>query len=65
MAEAPFAGATPVFLGDDLTDEAGFAAADDLGGFGVLVGPARMTAAAHRLAGPEAALRWLEASCPA
>jgi trehalose 6-phosphate phosphatase len=65
MGEAPFAGARPVFLGDDLTDEAGFAAAGELGGFGVLVGPARMTAATHRLAGPEAALRWLEASCPA
>ncbi len=62
MTEAPFAGATPIFLGDDLTDEEGFAAADQLGGFGVLVGPERATAARYRLAGPEAALAWLEAA---
>ena len=40
MAEPPFAGATPLFLGDDLTDESGFAVARDLGGYGVIVGPA-------------------------
>jgi trehalose-phosphatase len=38
MAEPPFAGARPVFVGDDLTDEHGFAAAVALGGHGVLVG---------------------------
>ena len=38
MECAPFAGATPVFVGDDITDEDGFRAACDLGGFGVLVG---------------------------
>ena len=32
-------------LGDDLTDEFGFAAAEALGGFGVLVGSPRVTAA--------------------
>ncbi len=61
MAEPPFVGAAPIFLGDDLTDEEGFAAAELLGGFGVLVGPARVTAARYRLADPEAALTWLEA----
>lgn len=60
MAEAPFAGATPVMLGDDLTDEHAFRAATRLGGFGVLVGPERPTAAAHRLDGVEAVLDWLE-----
>jgi trehalose 6-phosphate phosphatase len=62
MADPGFAGAVPIFLGDDLTDEAGFAAVAALGGFGVLVGPARATAARFRLADPEAALAWLEAA---
>lgn len=61
MAEAPFKGATPIFLGDDSTDEDGFAAARALGGFGVLVGAARPTGARYRLADVEAALAWLEA----
>lgn len=62
MAAAPFAGATPVFVGDDLTDEDGFAAAAALGGYGVLVGPRRDTAASYRLADVEKALAWLEAA---
>ena len=62
LARAPFAGATPVFLGDDLTDEDGFSAAERLGGYGVLVGPARPTAARLRLDDVDAALAWLEAA---
>ncbi len=61
MAEAPFVGATPVMVGDDLTDEAGFRAAEALGGFGVLVGPDRPTAARYRLENVEAVLDWLGA----
>lgn len=60
MAEPPFAGSVPVMVGDDLTDEHGFVAAQALGGFGVLVGPARRTAARHGLADVEAVLDWLE-----
>jgi trehalose 6-phosphate phosphatase len=60
MAEAPFAGAVPVMLGDDLTDEDGFRAAAELGGFGVLVGPPRETAARFGLADVDAVLGWLE-----
>jgi trehalose 6-phosphate phosphatase len=62
MAEAPFLGAVPIFVGDDLTDEDAFIAAAEYAGFGVLVGPARTTAAAARLPGPEAVLEWIEAS---
>jgi trehalose 6-phosphate phosphatase len=54
------AGYRPVFIGDDITDEAGFVAAADLGGAGILVGPPRPTAARYRLAGVEAVLDWLE-----
>lgn len=61
MAEPPFAGATPIMIGDDLTDEAGFKVARALGGFGVLVGAERETAARYGLADVEAVLTWLEA----
>jgi len=59
MAEAPFAGFTPVFVGDDLTDEHGFEAAAGLGGFGVIVGPRRPTAALYTLTDVAAALSWM------
>jgi len=62
MAQPPFAGARPVFVGDDATDEDGFAAAQALGGVGVGVGGARPTLARFRLVGVEAALDWLEAA---
>jgi trehalose 6-phosphate phosphatase len=61
MQEPPFAGAVPVMLGDDLTDEDGFLAAEALGGFGVLVGPVRSTAARYGLPDVEAVLAWLNA----
>lgn len=60
MAEAPFASATPIFVGDDLTDEHGFEAATALGGAGVLVGKPRPTRAASRLSEPAAVLRWID-----
>jgi len=62
MGEPPFAGTRPVFVGDDLTDEDAFRAAAALGGEGVLVGPARPTAARWRLEGVVAVTSWLEAA---
>jgi trehalose 6-phosphate phosphatase len=59
MAEPPFRGAVPVFIGDDLTDEAGFAAAAELGGWGVIVGSRRPTRARYGLADVDGALAWL------
>lgn len=59
MTEPPFTGARPLFVGDDLTDEHAFAAAAALGGAGILVGPARQTAAAWRLESVEAVTAWL------
>jgi trehalose 6-phosphate phosphatase len=61
MAEPLFAGAAPVFVGDDVTDEDGFRAAQALGGMGVGVG-AKPTSARFRLPGVDAALAWLEAA---
>ncbi|MBR0654652.1 trehalose-phosphatase [Plastoroseomonas arctica] len=59
MQRAGMAGTKPVFLGDDLTDEAGFEAARALGGTGILVGNPRPTAAAYRLDNPAAVRSWL------
>ncbi|HEX8624562.1 MAG TPA: trehalose-phosphatase [Allosphingosinicella sp.] len=62
MGEPPFAGARPVFVGDDLTDEDAFRASASLGGEGVLVGPDRPSAARWRLAGVSEVTAWLEAA---
>lgn len=51
LNEPPFSGRTPVFIGDDMTDEAGFAAVQRLGGMGVKVGEGD-SVAAFRLASP-------------
>lgn len=59
MERAPFSGHKPVFLGDDVTDEDGFAAVSDLGGHGVLVGPSRDSHAQFRLDDPDAVNTWL------
>jgi trehalose 6-phosphate phosphatase len=63
MAEAPFHGRRPVFVGDDLTDELGFAAVAGLGGWAVKVG-AGATHATYRLAGVDGVREWLAAAIP-
>lgn len=65
MQAPPFAGAVPLFVGDDVTDEDAFAVMESLGGKGVLVGPARATAAHRRLADVAAVMDWLESSLAA
>ncbi|UAK25219.1 trehalose-phosphatase [Sphingomonas nostoxanthinifaciens] len=57
-----FAGSTPFFCGDDVTDEDGFIAARALGGGGILIGDPRDTAASWRLPGVAALHRWLTTS---
>ena len=59
MQVPPFAGAMPVFIGDDITDEDGMKAARALGGFGILVGDREQTAALHRLSDTQAVHQWL------
>ena len=50
MEEPPFRGRVPVFVGDDLTDESGFAVVNARGGISVLVGDARTQRRALRIA---------------
>jgi trehalose 6-phosphate phosphatase len=58
LAEAPFQGRLPVFIGDDITDEDGFAAVNDVGGLSVKIGDGA-TVADCRLADPGDVVAWL------
>ncbi len=60
MTEVPFRGRTPVFVGDDVTDEDGFSAVNALGGHSILVGE-RASAARWRIASVGALGEWLAA----
>jgi trehalose 6-phosphate phosphatase len=61
LAVAPFAGRTPVFVGDDRTDETGFALVNTRGGIAIRVGSAEVaTQARFRLDDPAALRRVLE-----
>jgi trehalose 6-phosphate phosphatase len=64
LQEAPFTGRTPLFIGDDITDEVGFATVQRLGGLGIKVG-AGASVAWQRLADPSALRRELEAAIAA
>lgn len=64
LREPPFAGRKPVFVGDDVTDEDGFAVAAELGGYGIKVGPGP-TLASYRLDRAEDIVGWLQASLEA
>lgn len=58
MAEPPFKGRTPVFFGDDLTDEAGFSVVNQAGGMSVKVGPGE-TRAKWRLESVASVWQWI------
>jgi len=59
MCEAPFVGRQPVFVGDDITDESAFVLAKELGGYGVIVGHRRPTAATAMLPSVAELHAWL------
>ena len=59
MREDPFAGRIPVFVGDDVTDEDGFAAVNELGGYSIRVGDSVNTAARFTFANVSAVINWL------
>jgi trehalose 6-phosphate phosphatase len=59
MAHAPFAGRRPIFVGDDVTDEAAFAVVPEFDGMAISVG--RMVpGVAQRFEAPSDVRRWLE-----
>lgn len=58
MREAPFAGRLPVFVGDDQTDESGFAVVNQSGGISVKVGPG-VTCAQWRLSNVSGVHQWV------
>jgi trehalose 6-phosphate phosphatase len=59
MREAPFSDRTPVFIGDDRTDEDGFAAVNRLGGHSIRVGGEGASAARYRVESTTEVRAWL------
>lgn len=58
LKEPPFTGRTPVFVGDDLTDQEGLRAVEDQGGISIAVGT--RVNAQYRLADAAAVGEWLQ-----
>ena len=58
LAAPPFQGRCPVFIGDDLNDEHGFAEVNRMDGVSIKVGPG-ISCAHYRLANVAAVRRWL------
>jgi trehalose 6-phosphate phosphatase len=60
LDEAPFRGRRPVYLGDDLTDEHGFALANARGGASVRIGARTPSQATFTLSSPADVHAWLD-----
>jgi trehalose 6-phosphate phosphatase len=61
MRLPPFAGRVPVFVGDDVTDEDGFAMVNALKGVSIRVGDSSPSQAQYRLANVAQVIQWLRA----
>lgn len=59
MARPPYAGRRPVFIGDDVTDESGFVAVNEMDGLSIHVGDDPATAARFRFPSPASLRHWL------
>ncbi|MBS9720653.1 trehalose-phosphatase [Tianweitania sp. BSSL-BM11] len=64
MLEAPFRDRLPIFVGDDVTDEDGFAAVARINGIGIKIG-AGTTSASHRVGTMDDFHEWLRQLCQA
>jgi trehalose 6-phosphate phosphatase len=65
MESAPFAGRRPVFIGDDVTDEYGFAVVNELAGLSIRVGNAEGSAAEWQLQNVAELRAWLRSAADA
>lgn len=59
MRQREFTGRTPVFVGDDPTDEVGFQAVNEMGGHSIRVGNLEETAARYRFSSVSTVVAWL------
>lgn len=59
MNEREFSGRTPVFVGDDPTDEVGFQAVNEMGGHSIRVGNLEDTSARYRFSSVSTVVAWL------
>jgi trehalose 6-phosphate phosphatase len=59
MKEPEFAGRTPVFVGDDPTDEVAFQAVNEMGGHSIRVGKLEETSARYRFSNVSTVVAWL------
>jgi trehalose 6-phosphate phosphatase len=59
MRQPGFAGRTPVFVGDDPSDEVGFEAVNEMGGHSIRVGNLEQTSARYRFSSVSTVTAWL------
>jgi trehalose 6-phosphate phosphatase len=59
MQESPFAERIAVFIGDDVSDEDGFEAVNEMDGYSVRVGPINQSAARYQFGSVQAVIAWL------